>query len=370
MPSRRRVTAETGDMGLDRPGTAMQILDRSKTRRRCDTRTPPTTAELPLGPDRWPRSAPSTRSSPRLPPRFTSSTQRGEALPTQLLIGGQWTAARSGEIEEIRSPFDGSRRRARSPRPDRPTSSSPWPPPSAARWSGGARLPTSGCGSCCGPRSSPTSARRRSRRRSAPRTARRSPRRRPRQAAPATSSGSRPSRAPSSTATPCRWTRTRAPASTRSASPSASRSASSSRSPRSTTRRCWCCTRSRPALAAGNAVVLKPARTTPLTALALAACFVDAGLPEGVLSVLTGPGGALGDLLVADPRVRKVSFTGSTGIGERIAARGRGEEAVAGARRVLPGRDHAGRRPRAGVERGRGRAVSPTRARSASRCSG
>lgn len=76
-----------------------------------------------------------------------------------------------------------------------------------------------------------------------------------------------------------------------------------------------------PALAAGNSVVLKPARNTPLTALALAACFVDAGLPEGVLSVLTGPGGTLGDLLVADPRVRKVSFTGSTGIGERIAAR-------------------------------------------------
>jgi acyl-CoA reductase-like NAD-dependent aldehyde dehydrogenase len=73
-----------------------------------------------------------------------------------------------------------------------------------------------------------------------------------------------------------------------------------------------------PALAAGNAVVLKPARTTPLTALALAACFVDAGLPAGVLSVLTGPGGELGDALVSDPRVRKVSFTGSTGIGERI----------------------------------------------------
>jgi glyceraldehyde-3-phosphate dehydrogenase (NADP+) len=76
-----------------------------------------------------------------------------------------------------------------------------------------------------------------------------------------------------------------------------------------------------PALAAGNAVVLKPARTTPLTALALARCFVDAGLPEGVLSVLTGPGGALGDALVGDPRVRKVSFTGSTAVGERIAAR-------------------------------------------------
>jgi acyl-CoA reductase-like NAD-dependent aldehyde dehydrogenase len=74
-----------------------------------------------------------------------------------------------------------------------------------------------------------------------------------------------------------------------------------------------------PALAAGNAVVLKPARTTPLTALALAACFVDAGLPEGVLSVLTGPGGDLGDALVTDPRVRKISFTGSTRTGERIA---------------------------------------------------
>jgi acyl-CoA reductase-like NAD-dependent aldehyde dehydrogenase len=73
-----------------------------------------------------------------------------------------------------------------------------------------------------------------------------------------------------------------------------------------------------PALAAGNAVVLKPARTTPLTALELAACFVDAGLPEGVLSVLTGPGGTLGDALVGDPRVRKISFTGSTATGERI----------------------------------------------------
>jgi acyl-CoA reductase-like NAD-dependent aldehyde dehydrogenase len=73
-----------------------------------------------------------------------------------------------------------------------------------------------------------------------------------------------------------------------------------------------------PALAAGNAVVLKPARTTPLTALELATCFVDAGLPEGVLSVLTGPGGTLGDALVSDPRVRKISFTGSTATGERI----------------------------------------------------
>jgi glyceraldehyde-3-phosphate dehydrogenase (NADP+) len=75
-----------------------------------------------------------------------------------------------------------------------------------------------------------------------------------------------------------------------------------------------------PALAAGNSVVLKPARATPLTALALAECFIDAGLPEGVLSVVTGPGGSLGDALVSDKRVRKVSFTGSTKTGEHIAS--------------------------------------------------
>jgi acyl-CoA reductase-like NAD-dependent aldehyde dehydrogenase len=73
-----------------------------------------------------------------------------------------------------------------------------------------------------------------------------------------------------------------------------------------------------PALAAGNAVVLKPARTTPLTALALARCLTDAGLPDGVLSVVTGPGRSLGDALVTDPRVRKISFTGSTATGEHI----------------------------------------------------
>lgn len=74
-----------------------------------------------------------------------------------------------------------------------------------------------------------------------------------------------------------------------------------------------------PALAAGNSVVLKPARSTPLTAIALAQCFIDAGLPEGVLSVITGPGGSLGDALVSDNRVRKVSFTGSTKTGEHIS---------------------------------------------------
>src|SRR5205807_4021228 len=72
-----------------------------------------------------------------------------------------------------------------------------------------------------------------------------------------------------------------------------------------------------PALAAGNAVVLKPARTTPLTALLLAEILLDAGLPPQALSVLPGPGGVLGDVLCADPRVRKISFTGSTAVGER-----------------------------------------------------
>ena len=75
-----------------------------------------------------------------------------------------------------------------------------------------------------------------------------------------------------------------------------------------------------PALAAGNSVVLKPARTTPFTALAIAKCFTDAGLPDGVLNVITGSGGEIGDFLVSDKRVRKVSFTGSTAVGERIAS--------------------------------------------------
>jgi glyceraldehyde-3-phosphate dehydrogenase (NADP+) len=74
-----------------------------------------------------------------------------------------------------------------------------------------------------------------------------------------------------------------------------------------------------PALAAGNAVVLKPAEATPLTALALARCFLDAGLPAGVLSVVTGHGDEIGDALVADPRIRKISFTGSTAVGDRIS---------------------------------------------------
>jgi glyceraldehyde-3-phosphate dehydrogenase (NADP+) len=74
-----------------------------------------------------------------------------------------------------------------------------------------------------------------------------------------------------------------------------------------------------PALASGNAVILKPAGQTPLTALKLTEAFLEAGLPEDALQTLTGPGAELGPALCADPRVRKISFTGSTEVGEGIA---------------------------------------------------
>jgi acyl-CoA reductase-like NAD-dependent aldehyde dehydrogenase len=74
-----------------------------------------------------------------------------------------------------------------------------------------------------------------------------------------------------------------------------------------------------PALAAGNTVVHKPAEETPLTALLLAEVLRDAGIPEGVFNVVTGDG-RTGELLVNDPRVDKVAFTGSTSAGRLIAA--------------------------------------------------
>jgi betaine-aldehyde dehydrogenase len=73
-----------------------------------------------------------------------------------------------------------------------------------------------------------------------------------------------------------------------------------------------------PALAAGNCVVLKPARQSPLTALRLGELAAEAGLPEGVLQVLSGSGNDMGDALVQHPLVRKISFTGSTSVGSRI----------------------------------------------------
>jgi acyl-CoA reductase-like NAD-dependent aldehyde dehydrogenase len=75
-----------------------------------------------------------------------------------------------------------------------------------------------------------------------------------------------------------------------------------------------------PALAAGNTVVLKPAELTPLTSLELARIALDAGLPEGVLNVVAGPGSVAGQRLVEHPDVAKIAFTGSTEVGRRIAA--------------------------------------------------
>src|SRR5919204_3011217 len=73
-----------------------------------------------------------------------------------------------------------------------------------------------------------------------------------------------------------------------------------------------------PALAYGNTVVLKLAWDAPLTGLGLAECFADAGLPPGVLNVLTGSGSKAGSALVRDPRVRAISFTGSVPVGRSV----------------------------------------------------
>ena len=76
-----------------------------------------------------------------------------------------------------------------------------------------------------------------------------------------------------------------------------------------------------PALAAGNAAVLKPASYTPLTAIELGRIALEAGLPEGVLNVITGPGGTTGNALAGHPGVDKISFTGETLTGVSILQR-------------------------------------------------
>jgi acyl-CoA reductase-like NAD-dependent aldehyde dehydrogenase len=75
-----------------------------------------------------------------------------------------------------------------------------------------------------------------------------------------------------------------------------------------------------PALAAGNTVVLKPAELTPLTALEFERIALDAGIPEGVVNVVAGPGSVCGQRLVEHPDVAKIAFTGSTEVGRKIAA--------------------------------------------------
>ncbi|MEP6817091.1 MAG: aldehyde dehydrogenase family protein [Marmoricola sp.] len=75
-----------------------------------------------------------------------------------------------------------------------------------------------------------------------------------------------------------------------------------------------------PALAAGNTVVLKPAEVTPLTAIRLGELALEAGLPQGVFTVIPGKGSVVGERFVTHPLVRKVCFTGSTEVGKQIMA--------------------------------------------------
>lgn len=84
-----------------------------------------------------------------------------------------------------------------------------------------------------------------------------------------------------------------------------------------------------PALVTGNTLVMKPASTAPLTCLNLASAMKDAGLPDGVLNLVTGPGDIIGDEIVRNPRIRKVSFTGKTKTGRHIM-----EQAAASLKRV------------------------------------
>jgi acyl-CoA reductase-like NAD-dependent aldehyde dehydrogenase len=89
------------------------------------------------------------------------------------------------------------------------------------------------------------------------------------------------------------------------------------------------CNKLGPALLCGNTVVAKPADTTPLTTLRLGEIFTEAGLPPGVFNVVTGRGSVVGEALVTHPLVRKVAFTGSTPVGERVAS-----QAAVGSKRV------------------------------------
>lgn len=89
---------------------------------------------------------------------------------------------------------------------------------------------------------------------------------------------------------------------------------------------CW---KAAPALVAGNTVVLKPSSYTPLTAYHLVKFFEEAGLPSGVLNMITGPGEEVGNVMIRDQRVGAVSFTGSTEVGKGVA-----KTAMSGGRKV------------------------------------
>ena len=131
-----------------------------------------------------------------------------------------------------------------------------------------------------------------------------------------------------------------------------------------------------PALAAGCSMVVKPATQTPFSALAFAELAARAGVPKGLLSVLTGSASKIGGEMTRSPTVRKLTFTGSTEVGPHADApeRRHGQEAVARARRQRALHRVRRRRPR---RRGRGRddlastatPARPASARTASTCS-
>lgn len=79
-----------------------------------------------------------------------------------------------------------------------------------------------------------------------------------------------------------------------------------------------------PALICGNTIVFKPATSTPISGINLVSLFEEAGLPPGVLNIVTGPGSSIGDTLVTHPMVRGISFTGSTDTGSRLYSMGAG----------------------------------------------
>ena len=79
-----------------------------------------------------------------------------------------------------------------------------------------------------------------------------------------------------------------------------------------------------PALATGNTIVLKPATDTPLSAMELARIVDECGFPEGVVNIITGPGGLIGEVMTTSPDVDKVAFTGSTEVGREIMAKASG----------------------------------------------
>ena len=81
------------------------------------------------------------------------------------------------------------------------------------------------------------------------------------------------------------------------------------------------CRKTLPALLTGNTVVFKPATFTPWSGIFMAQLFERAGLPPGVFNCVTGPGASIGDVIVNDPRVRAISFTGSTAVGKKIQAK-------------------------------------------------